>query len=298
MDLEAWIWIVALSFVGAIFVALYIKKGIFYFSGMDLDTVLVKHVKIPVGDIELNGKLLFPRFALDENQSPREPLPLIFFNHGWGAYIDQIFMMQYAASIAMGGPYAVLMHDCRGFGKSPGIRKLDAQLFDDVIRVIDFGEKLEGIDPERLGFIGVSMGGQVALARAYPDKRIKAIVAMCTPHDAMENFTRKPESLNARVQFGLVRISGVNAKKVPEETNQKISPRFFLEDSNSELNNRVMLLHDKDDALVHPREFEMNRKILGLGDDRAMIFKHGGHPFLHQELLVLASALRFFKAKL
>jgi dipeptidyl aminopeptidase/acylaminoacyl peptidase len=298
MDFEGWIWIAVLSIVAAIFVVLFLKADMFYFSSMDLDTVLAKQLKIPVGDIELNAKLLLPRYALDESGKPKEPLPLIFLNHGWGSNSDQIFTMEYATALAIGGPYAVLMHDCRGFGKSPGKRALDAKLFDDVIKVFDFGEKLDGIDPARLGFIGESMGGEVALARAYPDKRIKAVVAMCAPNDAKENFTRKPESMNARAQVGMVNSSGVHGKKILDETNQKISPRFILQEDNPELNDRVMLLHTRDDATIYPGEFEKNRKALGLGDDRAVIFKHGGHIFLHQELLVLASALRFFKAKL
>lgn len=298
MDTEGWIWVAALAIIAAIFAILFLKTKIMYFSDMDFSLVLEKQLNIPVGDIELNAKLVLPRFALDENERPREPLPLIFFNHGWGSNSDQIFTKQYAAAISIGGPYAVLMYDCRGFGKSPGKPSLDAKLFDDVIKVFDFGEKLDGIDPNRLGFIGESMGGEVALARAYPDSRIKAIVAMCTPHDAKENFTRKPESLKARAQIGMLNASGVKGKKIDEDTNQKISPRYILQENNEALNDRVMLLHTKTDTCIFPGEFERNRQVLGLGDDRAILLERGGHVFLHQELSVLASALRWFKTKL
>ena len=298
MDLEGWIWVAVLAIIAVVFALLFLVTKFLYFLGMDFSPVLTMQLKIPVGDIELNAKLLLPRYALNENEIPREPIPLVFFNPGWASTIDLIVMKQYAAAIALGGPYAVLMYDCRGFGKSPGKRKLDAKLFDDVIKVFDFGEKLDGIDPNRLGFIGISMGGEVALARAYPDKRIKAIVAMCTPHDAKENFTRKPESVGARVRLGFLSISGVKGKKIPDDTNQKISPRYVLEINNSALNDRVMIIHTKTDTVIYPGEFEKNRQTLGLGDDRAIILERGGHAFFHQELSVLASALRWFKEKL
>ncbi|HSA98670.1 MAG TPA: alpha/beta fold hydrolase [Candidatus Nitrosotenuis sp.] len=46
-----------------------------------------------------------------------------------------------------------------------------------VCPVIDFGEKLPGVDPERIGSVGVSMGGFLAPRSAAFDKRIKICVA-------------------------------------------------------------------------------------------------------------------------
>jgi fermentation-respiration switch protein FrsA (DUF1100 family) len=270
----------------------------FYFEPMDGSQVVEKPLKIPANGIELNAKVVFPRYVLDDQGLPREKLPAIIFNHGWGAPIDNPIMKQYTAAIALGGPFAVILFDCRGFGKSPGKPKLDEALFDDIPKVIDFTMGLAGIDPARVGFAGVSMGGEVALARAYPDSRIKAVVTLCALHNARENFTRKAKNLGERMQIGFLNASGVHGKLITEETNARLSPEFFLKQGDDSLNDRVMLVQSKDDRIISMDQFEKNRKALGSSPDNILLLERGGHIFIRQELLVLASVLRFFKAKL
>jgi pimeloyl-ACP methyl ester carboxylesterase len=295
LDLISWILIV-------VFIIIIILLGIksfllvmFYFNKMDMTGVEVEHLKIPVGDIELNANLYFPKYILDENRIPKEKIPLILFNHGWGASIDISMTSEIVVSLALGGPYAVLAYDCRGHGRSPGKHEFSEQIFNDIPKVIDFAEKIEKIDGNRLGFIGFSMGGEIALARAYPDPRIKAVIACCSPSDCRTNFARKPENFSAKWQLKLIQATGVKYHEISDEINRSISPAFILEKDRADLNNRIFLMHCKDDMTIHPREFENNRTILNLPDDQVLLCEKGGHTFLHQELLVLSNALRFYK---
>lgn len=276
----------------------YLKTKMFYFSKMDISSVVMKPVKIPSEGIELNGKLVLPKFSLDENNRLITKLPLIFLNHGWNMNIEMMMLMQWAISLAIGGPYAVLVYECRGHGETPGKKMLNSKIFDDIPNVISFGEKLEGIDPDRLGFMGMSFGGEVALTRAYSDNRIKAVVAMASPHDAKANFTRKPESFKARFNLKFLGTAGVKGKKISDKTNEKISPKYIIKSESRDLNGRMFVIHAKCDNLIPISEFEKNREILGLPDDQVLILEKGGHASLCQELLILASALRFFKDKL
>ncbi len=298
MDVEGWIWVCALATIAAILAVKLVKTSMLYFESMDGSQVVEKPLKIPVNGIELNAKVVFPRFVLDEQGMPREKLPAIIFNHGWGAPIDNPIMRQYTAAIALGGPFAVILYDCRGFGKSPGKPKLDEAMFDDIPKVVDFTMGMAGIDPARVGFAGVSMGGMIALARAYPDTRLKAVVALCALHNGRENFTRKAKTIGERMQIGFLNASGVHAKAITDETNARISPEFFLKPGDVSLNDRVMLVQSKDDRLISMVQFEKNRKALGSPPDNILLLERGGHIFIRQELLVLASVLRFFKAKL
>jgi pimeloyl-ACP methyl ester carboxylesterase len=287
---------------------LVLKNTMLYFEGMDKTVVSATKLKIPVGDIELNARLIYPKYALDENSVPKKKLPLIFFNHGWGAGIDMPLTAQYVISLAIGGPYAVLMYDCRGLGKSPagydekGLklkkRTFTDKIFDDIPKVIEFGLNLPNIDTNHVGFIGMSMGGQIALSRAYPDTRITAVVAMCTPYNAKENFARRPENLRARFMLFDMRMGGVNPKNISDEINRSISPEFIIDRNNIALNQRVMLLHTKNDCCISYNEFLKNKEALGLPDENVLVTKGGDHIFLHQEALVISSALRFFKEKI
>ncbi len=293
-----WILFSSLSIIILVLLVKYLITAFSYFSKMDMSSVIMKPLKIPSKEIELNAKLILPKIALDESKQLKLKIPLIFLNHGWNMNIDMKMLMQYAIPLAIGGPYAILVYECRGHGKTPGKKALGPAIFDDIPNVISFGENLEGIDPNRLGFMGMSFGGEVSLARAYPDERIKAIVAMASPHDAKANFSRKPESFKARFNLKFLKAAGVKAEKISDEENQKISPRFILDKERKDLNGRVFLIHSKHDSLIPLEQAEKNRELLGLPDDQVLFLEKGGHAALRQTLLIISSALRFFKSKL
>jgi len=294
------IFFIMLAFI-LFFAIKWFSLKIFYFSNMDLSQILTKRFKIPVGDIELNAKLVLPKYALDEKDMPKSEygkLPLIIMNHGWGMNIDMIMLMEYVAAIAIGGPYAVLAFDVRGFGKSPGKKVINPKTYDDIPKVIDFGEKLEQIDPTRMGYVGMSLGGQMTLTGTYPDKRIKALIPIAAPHNAKENFTRGNRKFKDLLWLSFLRILGVNGKNIKDEENEIISPEFILQKENRELNDRVMLISSKDDHVINHSQYLKNREVLGLSDNQILLFKKGDHMMLHQELSILATILRFFKKKL
>ncbi len=294
-------WVI-IAAMGALILLLLVKYAKtsppMFFSKMDWSQVLLKDVKIPGVDITLNGKLVLPKFALDENGKPLKKLPLIFLNHGWHMSMKMTYLMQWALPLALGGPYAVLVYECRGHGKSPGKLRFDEKIVGDLPKIFDFGLTFDEIDPQRVGFIGMSFGGEMALTRAYEDKRIKAIVSIASPHDAKENFSRAPESFSARMTLKMLKVAKVNGKKMTDELNRYISPRYIIDTSNKSLNERVLVIHARHDSLIPLSEFEKNRDMLGLTKDRYVVLEKGGHAPFRQELVIIAAALRFFKDKL
>jgi dipeptidyl aminopeptidase/acylaminoacyl peptidase len=231
-----------------------------------------------------------------ENGQPKEKLPLIILNTGWNARMDLPTLKSYAISFALGGPYAVLMYDIRGQGKSPGKHQISGTIFEDVVKVIDFGEKLPEIDPQRIGFWGLSLGAEMALTRVYLDERIKVITAVAAPSNPRENFGRKPRNFIERLTIFYMAITGASLKSIPEEVNKIISPEYFLDSQREYLNNRTFLIHAKDDYIVSFSQFEKNRKILNLPDDHVLILEKGGHTLMQQELLIESNSMRFFKS--
>lgn len=293
-----WFVFTIMSIIIVILLIKYLIANFAYASKLDQSSVVMKPMTIPSASIKMNAKLILPKYALDENKQPKSKLPLIFVNHGWKMNIDMKFLMEYVIPLAIGGPYAVLVYDCRGHGKTPGKKELKPEILDDLPNVFNFGEKLEGIDPNRLGFLGMSFGGVAALTRAYSDERIKAVVAMASPNDNKANFSRKPESFKAILNLKMLNAAGVKPKKISDEENEKISPKFIIKKDREDLNSRVFVIHSRFDNVIPFKEFEKNREALGLPDDQVLIIEKGGHAALHQELLIISSALRFFKSKL
>jgi pimeloyl-ACP methyl ester carboxylesterase len=269
-----------------------------YFSTMDLSQVRAQELEIPVGDIHLHACLYLPRYALTEKGEPLERLPLVFLNPGWGLEIDNTLLKQWAVPLALAGPYAVLAYEYRGLGKSPGPKLMTPRILEDVPKVIDYGAKLPGIDPDRMGFLGISFGALVALTKGYADERLKAIVSIVGLADVKENFGRKPKRLAEMITLKALHASGVRQEILSEEDNRIMSPAFAMKADRPELNRRVFLMNCVTDEAIALESFAKNQAILGLPPEQTLVTQKGGHTGFHQELVISARVYQFLNAKL
>lgn len=264
---------------------------------VDRSQINVEKLKIPIKDIVINAEFLYPKYLLDAEGNPTKNLPLIFFNHGWNNDID--ILMPAAVGLCIGGPYASLIYECRGHGKSGGKKRFNEQLFDDIPEIITYGSKLKGVDPNRMGFVGVSMGGMIALTRAYKDTRIKAILAMCAPFDLKQIFNNPKNTMMQKIGQAFLNLTTpLHKKKITEKTNKAVSPAYHLEKNNDALNRRVLIMHAKNDMIVPFYSFESIKEVLNPPEDRYLVFKKGNHGFFLQHTTIYAKAMSFFKENL
>jgi dienelactone hydrolase len=95
--------------------------------------------------------------------------------HGAGSTRSDV--LDQAAVLARHG-YGVLLLDARGHGESAG-RGMDFGWYGtaDVSGAVDFLTRQSDVSPDRVGLVGLSMGGEEALGAAGTDERIAAVVA-------------------------------------------------------------------------------------------------------------------------
>ena len=91
-------------------------------------------------------------------------------------------MLNQAVVLARRG-YGVLLFDARGHGRSGG-RAMDFGWYgdEDVSGAVTYLSGRPDVDPERIGAVGMSMGGEEALGAAASDPRIRAVVGEGTVH--------------------------------------------------------------------------------------------------------------------
>ncbi|HOU12696.1 MAG TPA: alpha/beta fold hydrolase [Anaerolineae bacterium] len=99
----------------------------------------------------------------------------IILLHGYNAH--RLGMAWHAQVLARHG-YGILMYDLRAHGESTGnIRSFGWADVNDVSAAVDFLAAQADVDPERIGILGFSMGGQIALRAAAQTERLRAVIA-------------------------------------------------------------------------------------------------------------------------
>jgi pimeloyl-ACP methyl ester carboxylesterase len=131
-----------------------------------------EEVAFKSGDIGLTGLLLRPRTA--------GPHPGVVFIPGSGGIgRDNIWPFLMANHLAMNG-IAVLLPDKRGTGKSGGDWKTADfwELATDALAGVAVMRAHKGVDPQRVGLVGMSQGGWIAPLAAARSRNVAYVVSI------------------------------------------------------------------------------------------------------------------------
>lgn len=113
------------------------------------------------------------------------------------------------AAVLAGHGYGVLMIDPRGQGRSDG-HAMDAGWYGDrdISAAVAFLQRQAGVDPDRVGVLGLSMGGEEAIGAAAADPAIRAVVAEGATHrTAADKAGYLPGGIAGTIQRGMDRLT-------------------------------------------------------------------------------------------
>ncbi|MFC1930154.1 alpha/beta hydrolase family protein [Chloroflexota bacterium] len=137
-------------------------------------------IELQNGDVELAGNLFIP--------AGEGPFPAIVFVHGAGKYTSQDY--KYLSFFFVNHGFATLTYDKRGVGASSdsykrvGIESGEAVLEDlagDAIAGVKFLKSNNQIDPNKIGFFGISQADWIAPLAASKSSDIAFIVLYSGP---------------------------------------------------------------------------------------------------------------------
>lgn len=141
--------------------------------------------------VELEGLLFRP-------ETPG-PHPIVVMAGGW-CYVKELVQPRYARVFAQAG-IASLIFDYRGFGGSGGEPRqhLDPRgQIEDYRNAISYVEKVEGVDPKRIGVWGISYSGGHSLIVGALDSRVRAVVSIVPVVDGLETMRRAHGTIGFR----------------------------------------------------------------------------------------------------
>ncbi|WIM96163.1 alpha/beta fold hydrolase [Actinoplanes oblitus] len=154
----------------------------------------------PAGDqpVDLDARFLLPRERSGK-------VPAVLLAHGFGGSKDSV--RSDAESLAARG-YAVLTWTAQGFGRSTGEIHLDSPDYEvkDAQRLLDWlaerpEVRTDAAGDPRVGVVGGSYGGALALLLAGRDPRVDAIVPSITWHDLAAAFLPQAAATGATGVF-------------------------------------------------------------------------------------------------
>ncbi len=126
--------------------------------------------------------------------------------HGAGS--TRTAVLDQAAVLSRHG-YGVLLYDARGHGASDG-RGMDFGWYgeSDAAGAVDFLARQPDVSPDRIGLVGLSMGGEEAIGAAGSDDRVAAVVAEgATARTAADKGYLAAYGLRGRVQQQIDRVT-------------------------------------------------------------------------------------------
>ena len=128
--------------------------------------------------------------------------------------------------------FGVLALDLPGQGTSGGVSKWGAPERHAIVGAVDWLAKRGDVDPNRIGALGVSLGGYVLVQAAAREPRLRALVLVSTPSDIVEE-TRSASGRwgwlsSEPAVWALRRFGKPQAKLQPAILIRNLSPRPIL----------------------------------------------------------------------
>jgi dienelactone hydrolase len=180
-----------------------------------------RQVKVPGTDgLMLPATLYSPRGCSAERK------PAIVLLHGWLDEGAKDAMLEGYADLFAEQGYVVLVPLMRGWGGGQNDCGLSQPA--DTVRMIEWLASRPGVDPDRVGIVGFSFGGQVALLAGALTHRVRAIVSYYGPTDLVKLKVwamscepdlkkRSPVSVAGQIKAPVLLIQGDADTTVPPE---------------------------------------------------------------------------------
>lgn len=237
-----------------------------------------KEVLIKSNDLNVFG-VLYNESKAEENKKPA-----LIFLHGWAPQnVRAGERGTYTAKKFSKSGYVTLAVTMRGWPDTGGYDLCGWKQPQDISMVVEWLKKQDIVDPNRIGIVGHSQGGQVALLASALNSSIKSVVAYYPVTDI--SLWAKETDLPKEAIDGY--INGVCAYKASQKDR---SPVYKAEEINAD----VLLMHGEGDKRVPIKHSEIMLTALLKYKKKAQLHRvdnghHGayGEAWEGTELMVL-----------
>jgi esterase/lipase len=201
--------------------------------------VHVDVIEVPDGDVSYDG------YVFHRSGGPRgEPGPGVVFLGGADSYAEELFFFGGLALAQRG--ITVLVADTPGRGSTLRHKGIVSRPDYEVpgARLMDALAALDSVDVERMGVVGLSLGGYYAPRLAAFDERVKACVCWCACFDVLEDVYLFYPPIQPQLRW----IVGAGSD---EEAQELLRP-FNLDAVASRITCPILISHGDADEIMRP----------------------------------------------
>jgi dipeptidyl aminopeptidase/acylaminoacyl peptidase len=214
-------------------------------------------VSVPAGDINIDS------WWFDLGPENGVLKPALIHIHGWseeGIHTGR-YSAIYARAFSAARNIVGLGVTLRGWPDTGGENDCGLQQPSDISKIVDWLAVQPGIDPNRIGIVGTSQGGQVGLLTAAINTKVKAVVAYAPLTDVTtwHEATDLPDEMIEEYVHGTCSMPGTKADR---------SPIFMAGDIGA----NVLILHgDADERVSINQGIAMHEALLAEGKNSTLI---------------------------
>ena len=199
--------------------------------------------------VESNGiRLEAIMYRPDGDTGPR---PAIIIVPGWAPYNTRpVEEYTYVAQEYAKAGFVAVAITSRGWAPTGGSDDCGLSQPADVVNVAHWLRRQPGVDPDNIGLMGQSLGGQIVLSAAALDDRLKAVVAYfpITDFQLWGETTSLPQAVKDDYIYGMCARAGTPADRSPLFSADRITASVLLmhgDKDNNVVFRHSQLLYDK-----------------------------------------------------
>jgi dipeptidyl aminopeptidase/acylaminoacyl peptidase len=209
--------------------------------------------------VEYDGYVFYGRSA-----APERPQPAVIFLGGADSYAEELFFFGGSALAERG--LTVVVADTPGRGSTLRHKGIISRPDYEVpaARLVDYAASLAVVDPDRIGLVGLSLGGYYAPRLAAFDERIKACVCWCACVDVLEDVYLFYPAIQPQLRWIVGAANDMEAR-------ERLAA-FRLDEVAPQITCPILISHGEADEIMAVRSARRLYELVGSADKHLRIW--------------------------
>jgi dipeptidyl aminopeptidase/acylaminoacyl peptidase len=236
-------------------------------EALPLLPVRAETVSVPDGDATYEGYVFSPPGG------DGEPGPGVLCMGGADSYAEELYLFGAKALVDRGATVMVVDTPGRGIALRRDKLRAIAEYERPASKALDVLAAHPGVDPERIGVVGSSLGGYYGPRLASADERVKALVSWCACFDVLRDLYDYYPPIQAQMRWVVGADDDAEARRILSD--------FNLKDAAPRITCPILISHGANDEFMPTSSAEELFESVGSADKQLKVWDADEGGALH-----------------